>query len=268
MNSNQELDTVIREVRNELRVILLKRKKLIEKLGLAFEKVVPKPESVCEEIKNCLKEEIAMGIVSARTIEQSCLSEWKKKTRPKLENENFSFSDDKLQREEEKKRKIAMDTQGNLVQDPVSSTNRTDNDNDSNHKDYFIQQEKQRTNQDNEILQNPNMTIKDFIYENKKIRQERDKVIGKLEDALQTIFEQKQKESELVKNYENITTQLKMLDTVFDIEFSVDYKPLQNHMKEIYKSAIRQEVWFTAKIDANKKKIISVQIGRKSLHQD
>jgi hypothetical protein len=55
---------------------------------------------------------------------------------------------------------------------------------------------------------------------------------------------------------------------LFLIEFFVDYKPLQNYMQEIYKSAIRQEVWFTAKIDTNKKKVISVQVGRKLLHQN
>jgi hypothetical protein len=264
--NNQEIDAIIEEVRNELRVILLKRKKMIEKLGFAFEKVVANKESICEEIKNCLKEEIALGIISTRTIEQCCRPEWKKKTRPKLENEKFSFSDDKLQMEEEKKR-IAIDTQGNVVQDLVSNTKSTDNDDDTNRKDDFNQQEKQMTIQDNEIVQSPDITIKRLIYENKKIQQERDNAIDKLEDALETIFVQKQKELELVKKYENITTQLTKLDTVFDIEFSVDYKPLQNHMKDIYNSAVRQVVWFTAKIDAHKN-VISVQIGRKLLHQN
>jgi hypothetical protein len=39
--------------------------------------VVVNKESICEEIKNCLKEEL--GIISPRTIEQSCRPEWKKK---------------------------------------------------------------------------------------------------------------------------------------------------------------------------------------------
>ena len=77
MNSKyEELDTIIEEVRSELRSILIKRRKLIEKLGFAFEKVVANKESICEEIKNCLKEEIATGLISARTIEQSCRPEW------------------------------------------------------------------------------------------------------------------------------------------------------------------------------------------------
>jgi hypothetical protein len=48
------------------------------------------------------------------------------------------------------------------------------------------------------------MTIEELIYENKKIRQEKDNVTHKLEEALQTIFVQKQKESELAKNCETI----------------------------------------------------------------
>jgi hypothetical protein len=39
-------------------------------------------------------------------------------------------------------------------------------------------------------------------------------------------------------------------------------------MAQIYKSTERQEVWFTAKIDANKKKVVSAQIGRKLLSQN
>jgi hypothetical protein len=46
-----------------------RRKQLVQKLGNAFEKVVSDRESICEEIKNTLKEEIAEGIISARLIE-------------------------------------------------------------------------------------------------------------------------------------------------------------------------------------------------------
>ena len=70
----------MRIAEDELKSMLMKKRKLIEKLGFVFEKVVANAESVCEEIKNCLKEEIEKGLISTRTIEQSCLSEWKKKT--------------------------------------------------------------------------------------------------------------------------------------------------------------------------------------------
>ena len=260
-----ELDRTIDEVRSELKSMLMKKRKLIEKLGFVFEKVVANAESVCEEIKNCLKEEIEKGLISTRTIEQSCLSEWKKKTKPKLENEKISFSDDKPQREEEKKRKIAIDTQGKIVHNPVSYS--TDYSNDSNHKDDFRKLEKQIIPQDNEILPSPDITKRELIYENKKIREEKDRLIDELEEAIQTISMQKQKESELVKNYQNITTQLNTSCTVFEAEFSVDYTSLQDHMQEIFKSTVRQEVWFAAKIDANRKRVISVQIGRKLVRE-
>ena len=265
LDNETSLDSIIEEVRTELKSMLMKKRKLIEKLGFAFEKVVANAESVCEEIKNCLKEEIEKGLISTRTIEQSCLSEWKKKTKPKLENEKISFSDDKPQREEEKKRKIAIDTQGKIVHNPVSYT--TDYSNNSYHKDDFRKLEKQIIPQDNEILPSPDTTIRELIYENKKIREEKDRLIDDLEEAIQTISMQKQKESELVKNYQNITTQLNTSGTVFEAEFSVDYRSLQGHMQEIFKSTVRQEVWFAAKIDANRKRVISVQIGRKLVQE-
>jgi uncharacterized protein YpuA (DUF1002 family) len=70
-NEKSELNSIIEEVRTELRTILLKRQQLIEKLGSAFEKVIANRESICEEIKNCLKEEISADIISARTIEST-----------------------------------------------------------------------------------------------------------------------------------------------------------------------------------------------------
>jgi hypothetical protein len=88
-----ELDTIIQEVKSEFKAMLIKRRQLVKKLGYAFEKEVVNPESICEEIKNCLKEEIAEKIISSRAIEQYCLDKWKKKTKPRLENERISFSD-------------------------------------------------------------------------------------------------------------------------------------------------------------------------------
>jgi hypothetical protein len=62
----------------------------IKKLGNALKKVVKREESICEEIKNALKEEIAEGVISTRTIELHCPPEWKHKTKPKQrENEKF-----------------------------------------------------------------------------------------------------------------------------------------------------------------------------------
>jgi hypothetical protein len=246
-NENSELDRII-EVKGELRTILLKRRELIEKLGFAFEKVVTNKESVCEEIKNCLQEEIALGIISVRTIEQSCKPEWKKKTRPKHENEKIAFSHNEPENEEEKQRKIVIDTLGNPVQDTTTNSSDRSNSSCPHHED-------------DELVQRLSRTVRELMYENKKLREEKDKVV-------QTLYVQKQKEDELLRKVESTTALLQLHDTVLDIDFSIDYRSLQNHMKEIYKSAVRQEVWFTAKIDASTKRVISAQIGRKLLPQN
>jgi hypothetical protein len=91
-NENPDLDRIIEEVRSELRNILLKRRELIEKLGFAFEKVVANEESICEEIKTTLRDEIAEKAISSRDIERYCPDKWKKKTKPQ-KNDNLSFSD-------------------------------------------------------------------------------------------------------------------------------------------------------------------------------
>lgn len=56
-NDCSTLDSIIKEVKRDFRSILVKRKELVLKLGNAFEGAVSDPESICEEIKNTLKEE-------------------------------------------------------------------------------------------------------------------------------------------------------------------------------------------------------------------
>lgn len=105
--NRSDLDIIIEKIKRELRNLLIKRKELITKLGNAFERVVADPESVCEEIKNCLREEIRDKIISARDIERYCPDKWKKKTKPK--NDNLSFS---KQVEENPKQRIAPTQDG------------------------------------------------------------------------------------------------------------------------------------------------------------
>ncbi len=81
--NTSDLDTTVKEVKKELRKLLIKRKELITELGNAFERVVSNPESVCEEIKNSLRDEIRDKIISAMDIERYCPDKWKKKTKPK-----------------------------------------------------------------------------------------------------------------------------------------------------------------------------------------
>jgi K+/H+ antiporter YhaU regulatory subunit KhtT len=88
-----EADRVIAQVKQELRSLFVKSNEQIKKVGNVLKKVVKKEESICEEIKIALKEEIAEGVISTRTIELHCPPEWKRKTKPKQrENEKISFS--------------------------------------------------------------------------------------------------------------------------------------------------------------------------------
>jgi hypothetical protein len=259
----KDLDSIINEVRSELRSILIKRRELIEKLGFAFEKVVSNKENISEEIKNCLKEEIALGIISTRTIEQHCRSEWKKKTRPKHENEIFSFSQSKRDKEEQKQRKIILDNHGNPMQDAAENHY-----SDSSQKADFRQDEKETSHQNHELLEKFSRTVRELIFENKKIRQEKDEIQVKLGEALESLHVQKQREREQIRKNQSVANRLEQYQNVFDTEFSIDYKQLQKYMAQIYKSTVRQEVWFVVKIDANKKTVVSAQIGRKLLPQN
>jgi hypothetical protein len=60
--------------------MLAKRKDLVIQLGNAFEKVVSNHESICEEIKTTLHDEIREKLISPRDIERYCPDKWKKKT--------------------------------------------------------------------------------------------------------------------------------------------------------------------------------------------
>lgn len=108
-----EVDVVIEEVKRELRSVFVKTDEQIKRLGNALKKVVKREESICEEIKNALKEEIAEGVISTRTIELHCPIEWKHKTKPKQpENEKISFS---KQLKENPQKQIVATNQGKSV---------------------------------------------------------------------------------------------------------------------------------------------------------
>jgi hypothetical protein len=87
------------------------------KLGEAFKHTVSNSESICEEIKNELREEITQGLISTRDIERYCPIEWKKKTRPKKEakNDKLSFS----RQVQHVIPPILVDTHGNSVTEPA-----------------------------------------------------------------------------------------------------------------------------------------------------
>jgi hypothetical protein len=113
-NNRSELDAVVEEAKRELRSLFVKSEEQIKKVGKALKKVVKKEESICEEIKIALKEEIAEGVISTRTIELYCPPEWKRKTKPKQrENEKISFS--KQVEEKPQQQQIAATQEGKSV---------------------------------------------------------------------------------------------------------------------------------------------------------
>src|SRR5215472_2848828 len=119
-DNRSELDAVTEEVKQDLRGLFGKTGKLIEKLGNAVKKVVKKEESICEEIKIALKEEIAEGVISTRTIELHCPTEWKHKTKPKQrENEKISFS--KLDEEKPPQQIAAMQAGKSVTINEITS---------------------------------------------------------------------------------------------------------------------------------------------------
>jgi hypothetical protein len=113
-NETSTLDSIIEEVRGELRLMLRKRQKLIERLGYAFERVVANPESICEEIKTTLRDEIAEKAISSRNIERHCPDKWKKKTKPQ-KNDKLSFSDIL---EQGSQKKVVMGNTGTSLEEP------------------------------------------------------------------------------------------------------------------------------------------------------
>lgn len=109
-NKRSELDHVIGQVKQELRSLFARSEEQIKKIGSALKKVVKKEESICEEIKVVLKEEIAEGVISTRTIEPP--PEWKRKTKQR-ENEKISFS--KQAEEKPQQQQIASTQEGKSV---------------------------------------------------------------------------------------------------------------------------------------------------------
>jgi hypothetical protein len=109
----KKLDDEINYVKVELHGIGVQKKKLVIRLGEAFEGVI-KSESICKEIKKVLKDEIEQELISHRLIEQYCLPKWKKETRPKKKkNEETSFSPKPVM-------PIVVDTKGNENPIPAS----------------------------------------------------------------------------------------------------------------------------------------------------
>jgi len=97
---NPELDTLIKDVKAQIRKFHGGIKEQIERTGdFLKEKKLVKDRDICVEIKSNLKEEIEDQIISERTIDRCCPEEWKRKTKPKKER-HLSFFEDKNELEQ------------------------------------------------------------------------------------------------------------------------------------------------------------------------
>ena len=109
------LDEVIIKVKNEVKVLGSKRKGLVITLGNKLLETGIHEESICEEIKSILVEEIVRGDISRRDIERYAPDNWKRKTRPKKENDILSFPQSR-----ENPTPIVIDTEGkDITDDPI-----------------------------------------------------------------------------------------------------------------------------------------------------
>src|SRR5919107_898385 len=185
-SNNSELDIVIKEVKQELKDIFLKRKDLIIKLGNEFEKIVANPESISEEIKIVLHQEIVDRIISSRDIERYCSSKWKKKTKPQ-KNDKLSFLTIIEGQEKEGQRAIAIETQGNPIDELKSKNNSSQTCNKEN-TCGLQPQEKSIKIENNAINMHTCPNCKQPLLENQRIQNEKDIKIKQLEDEIQRYY--------------------------------------------------------------------------------
>jgi hypothetical protein len=82
----KKVEEEIERARSELTsVVLAKQREVISRMGEALEKIWKgeKRHSICEELKNRLREEIQRHIISEKTIEYYCKQEWKQPDKAK-----------------------------------------------------------------------------------------------------------------------------------------------------------------------------------------
>lgn len=265
-NYNSALDTVIRQVKEEIKSIFFKRKDLIRKLGEAFKHTVS-AESICEEIKIALHEEITQGLISTRDIERYCPIEWKKKTRPKKEeNDNLSFS----RQEQQGIPQLLVDTDGNTVTEPAAIPDPDSNNDVVNHKGSAKEEtqdsDAETASQDLEsvIKESTSFTIADRqLSEQNRVKELETKIEGlklELKSRLAENFALRTQAEDLLKSEHDDHGQI-LEDRIFDVQFQVSFEDLRRHMNSSYKKKIGiAEVVFTAKVNLAKKELTEIQI--------
>jgi hypothetical protein len=285
-DNNSELGIIIKEVKQELKAMFLKRKDIIIKLGDAFEKFVPKPESICEEIKIVLHEEIAKHIISSRDIERYSPDKWKKKTKPQ-KNDNLSFLTKTEEQEKEEHRTIAINTQGSPIYEPKSTTSNGHTDIKEN--TYDLQTRENLTNiENNAINVHTCPNCEQLLIENQKIQSEKELKIKQLEDKRRQYYNELEirisENAGMQIQLDRLKEQLKVKDennssiasssssdaysqlessAILDLEFSLRYEDVHKYVSSILKvSGALGPLWFNCRLDKRSCKIIAAYPGR------
>ena len=222
-----EVDAVIEDVKRELRSLVVKTDEQIKKVGNVLKKIVKREESICEEIKNALKEEIAEGVISTRTIELYCPPEWKRKTKPKQrENEKISFSE---QLKEKPQQQMVATNQGKSV----------------------TYGEPGRCTEKSQVDEPPLVGIQ----ESQQIEPTESKCpnCSELEDALY--------KATTLSTADTLLSTKNTTSEILKLEYSLPYQSVQQYMAAEYKEG-KSKVWFSVEIDVKSKKVASARTGR------
>ncbi|HEY7572052.1 MAG TPA: hypothetical protein VH796_11855 [Nitrososphaeraceae archaeon] len=241
-DSSLVLDEIIKEIKKEFKIFLAKRKDLIIRLGQAFERTVSDNESICEEIKNALREEITQKLISIRDIERYCPNKWKRKTRPKKKIDNTSISEEIKQDTPE----LLVQADGSTVIESTDVTNSgSNNDDDVNSRSNFGTEcvhDGPPDIQLNETDESSSPTSSNSqILEQDEIKESETKIARPQYDL------------ELKSNEND--------DRFIDVQFEISFEELRHNMSSLYRrNSMVAEVLFTAKFDLARKELTEIQI--------
>jgi hypothetical protein len=275
--------------------VFVKRKDLIVKLGNEFEKFVVNAESICEEIKIALHEEIADHTISSRDIERYCHDNWKKKTKPQ-KKDNLSFLTKIEGQEKEEQKTIVIDTSGSLVDEPKPIDTKSQICINESNCDVETQ-EISRNIEDNTKNLHTCPNCKQPLLENQRVAHEKDIKIKELKDELQHVHhdlnikiaekagiqtqfahlkEQLRLKDEKDVNDINVLPacntyrQLESSSPIIDLEFTLQYEEVRRYVSSRLKiTGVLGLLWFNFKLDKRTFRIVSAYPGsiveRKSL---
>ncbi|MFY9871678.1 MAG: hypothetical protein WAK17_18345 [Candidatus Nitrosopolaris sp.] len=276
-NNRSELDHVIGQVKQELRSLFAKSDKQIKKLGNALKKVVKKEESICEEIKIALKEEIAEGVISTRTIELHSLHEWKRKTKPKQrENEKISFS---KQVEKKPQQQIAATQEGKsvIINETADSTTEASISKGAGTDDNSEAQVPQTKlvksvsyEESTPCTKTDNIHDNSLLAVNKPPQNRSGKRIDECSNCsgLRIINQELEEALRKATTLSTADTLYSKTDTfsneafeVLNLEFSLSYQAVQQYVAAEFQRG-KNKVWFSITINVKTKEVASVKTGR------